>query len=298
LALTRTLSFIAQHPLNRARPVSALWRFVRWQTLSRLHPGTISVPFVDGTTLQVRRGMTGATGNVYCGLHEYEHMAFLLHFLRAEDLFVDIGANVGSYTVLAAGVVGARCIAIEPIGSAHATLVLNLVSNRIEERVDALNIGLSDSRGVLAFTTGSDTTNHVVPPGAIEPSASDIQVDTLDHALGGKVPTLIKLDVEGYEAKVIAGASATLSDARCVALIVELNGSGAVYGKRDADIDRTIRSFGFTRVRYEPEQRRLGPDPNDGTCPGNALFVRDLRAASARVAAAPRRHVRPTHSWV
>ena len=45
-------------------------------------------------------GMTGATGNVYCGLHEFEDMALVLHALRPRDLFVDVGANVGSYTVL------------------------------------------------------------------------------------------------------------------------------------------------------------------------------------------------------
>jgi hypothetical protein len=37
-----------------------------------------------------------ATGNLYVGLHEFEEMAFLLHFLRRGDLFADVGANVGS----------------------------------------------------------------------------------------------------------------------------------------------------------------------------------------------------------
>jgi hypothetical protein len=56
-------------------------------------------------------GMTGATGNLYVGLHEFEEMAFLLHFLRPGDLFADVGANVGSYTILAAVAVerGTHC---------------------------------------------------------------------------------------------------------------------------------------------------------------------------------------------
>jgi hypothetical protein len=40
--------------------------------------------------------MTGATQNLYCELHEYNDMAFLLHFLREEDSFADVGANIGS----------------------------------------------------------------------------------------------------------------------------------------------------------------------------------------------------------
>ena len=43
-----------------------------------------------------RKGMTGASGNIYFGLHEFEEMGFLLHFLREEDLFIDIGAYIGS----------------------------------------------------------------------------------------------------------------------------------------------------------------------------------------------------------
>jgi len=48
---------------------------------------------VNGSKFLVKTGETGLTGNIYTGLHEFPDMGFLLHFLRAEDLFVDIGAN-------------------------------------------------------------------------------------------------------------------------------------------------------------------------------------------------------------
>ena len=48
--------------------------------------------------------MTGATGNIYCGLHEFIELTFLLHLLRPNDLSLNIGANVGSYIILAARV--------------------------------------------------------------------------------------------------------------------------------------------------------------------------------------------------
>jgi hypothetical protein len=59
--------------------------------------------------------MACATGNIYTGLHEFEDMSFLLHFLRPADLFIDIGANVGAYTIFASGIVAATSISIEPI---------------------------------------------------------------------------------------------------------------------------------------------------------------------------------------
>ena len=68
--------------------------------------------------------MTGATQNIYCGLQEFEEMAFLLHFLRKDDLPLDIGANIGSYTILAASSVGARTMAIWLLSSFSLPLML------------------------------------------------------------------------------------------------------------------------------------------------------------------------------
>lgn len=107
--------FMLNHPLNQGSIRSTLKRFLYWQLGSRLVMGDVLVPFVDNTLLRVRPGMTGATCNIYVGLHEFEDMAFVLHLLRSGDLFVDIGANIGSYTVLAGGAVGAKCISVEPI---------------------------------------------------------------------------------------------------------------------------------------------------------------------------------------
>lgn len=72
---------------------------------------------------------------IYMGLHEFENMAFLLHFLRKEDLFFDIGADIGSYTILASGHVGAHTFAFEPIPSTFQSLANNVAINRINDSV-------------------------------------------------------------------------------------------------------------------------------------------------------------------
>ena len=106
-AILNLAGYIAGHPLTRDRKLRAFSRLLRWQVESRLRHEVI-VPWVEGTRLAARRGMAGATGNIYCGLHEFEDMAFVLHFLRPGDFFADVGANIGSYTVLASGVCKAR----------------------------------------------------------------------------------------------------------------------------------------------------------------------------------------------
>ena len=64
------------------------------------------------------------TGNIYCGLVEFADMAFVLHVLRAGDLFVDIGANAGAYTLLASSVAGAKTTCFEPAPATYARLLV------------------------------------------------------------------------------------------------------------------------------------------------------------------------------
>lgn len=72
-------------------------RFVRWQIESRLKED-VTFDWIGDAKLVVGNGMTGATGNVYCCLNEFADMGFLLHLLRKGDLFIDVGANIGSYS--------------------------------------------------------------------------------------------------------------------------------------------------------------------------------------------------------
>ena len=67
---------------------------------------------------------------------------FFCIFLRPSDLFIDIGANVGSYTILASSEINAKTIAIEPVPSTFENLIDNISINKMQEKVKALNIGL------------------------------------------------------------------------------------------------------------------------------------------------------------
>ena len=114
MAALRNLSrFFLTHPLTRSAPHKAWLRFALWQLRSRMQSEVV-VAWIAGSKLAVRRGMSGATGNIYVGLHEFADMMLPLHFLREGDLFLDIGSNVGSYAVLASRVCGATTWAFEP----------------------------------------------------------------------------------------------------------------------------------------------------------------------------------------
>ena len=79
----------------------SLYRFIKWQVTSKILKKTLVFKFTPNSKLKLINGFQAVTGNYYFGLSDPDVMPFLLHFLQAGDLFVDVGANGGSYTVLA-----------------------------------------------------------------------------------------------------------------------------------------------------------------------------------------------------
>jgi FkbM family methyltransferase len=261
-------------------------RVFAWQLASRLMRVPLVIPFTSNTSLVMEAGMTGATGNYYCGLDEFEDMAFVLHLLRPNDLFVDVGANVGSYTILASGTSRARTIAVEPLPATFARLRRNVRYNDLDDLVLLYNSGIGDSETTLKFTSTLGTVNHVVAEAETEIDSVEVPVLPMDKLLDDYQPLCIKIDVEGYEQKVIDGAASTLRKQSLRAVLMELNGSGMRYGYSDDAIHSIMMEYGFLPFIYEPFQRALHQLPNRNTKSGNTLYLRDIDFVRERLSSA------------
>jgi len=99
-------------------------------------------------------------------------------------------------------------------------------------------------------------------------------------------PSFVKIDVEGYEKFVLEGGTNFFSNDNVVALIIELNGSGASFGVEDSDVHKLIISFGFQPVSYDPFSRKILSLENydEG---GNTIYVKDVKDAQHRVSTSP-----------
>ena len=111
--------------------------------------GPIIVPFTSKTWLLMERGMTGATGNFYCGLDD------------------------------------------------------------IDDLVTLHNIGIGDVEASLRFTATLDTMNHVATESDSESDTVEVPVIRMESLLRGLEPLCVKIDVEGFERKVIDGATSS-----------------------------------------------------------------------------------------
>jgi Met-10+ like-protein len=124
-----------------------LSKVARWQIGSRLLGKRVIVPWVDQSKFIVRVRETGLTGNLYAGFMVYQDMLFLLHALRPNEIFVDVGANIGAYTILASKVVGSRIVSFEPLPDTAEKLREQVQLNGIGDLVSIRNTGVSDKKG-------------------------------------------------------------------------------------------------------------------------------------------------------
>ncbi|MEO7297104.1 MAG: FkbM family methyltransferase [Verrucomicrobiota bacterium] len=273
----RTFRFIYHHPLASRNKPEALLRWIGWQVGSRILRKPMVMPFVKDSVLVVESGMTGATGNIYCGLHEFADMALVLHFLRPGDLFLDLGANIGSYTILAAKVAGAQCIAVEPVPATFARLQRNLRINDLEKQVEVCQCAVGSSNGRIQFSADQDTTNRVVDR-TYDGQSISVPVRTVDDLLGGRPTMMWKMDVEGFEREALGGAMASLRNEHLNLILLESD---------EPELTAMMTNAGFVRCNYNPFLRQLNRSVSQNKSQNN-LWVKNTSAAEARCQNAPK----------
>lgn len=187
------------------------------------------LPFWQSEITVWGQRMTAATFDrwLYLQLHRYGWMGrearpVLDRLARPGMTVLDIGANLGLYTVYLARLVGAtgRVIAFEPDPHLHASLSRSLTANKCSH-AQALNLALGRKAGrlMLERTALNLGDNHL----ATEPRAGfdhiEVQVASLDALMPDLCVDLLKLDVQGWELEVLQGASKTLERNRCSILL-------------------------------------------------------------------------------
>jgi len=150
---------------------------------------------------------------VATGSYEDAELNLVQANLRADSVFLDIGANVGLFSLLAARVIQTgRIFSFEPLPETHRDLLANIALNRAADRIEPLALALSDRSGEGYITSDFHASNFLVDASAVSPK-QPIALSTLDAFAAARRferIDLIKLDVEGCELSVLRGGLATL----------------------------------------------------------------------------------------
>ncbi len=223
---------------------------------------------------------------IYCDDFESRERLFVNAFLRPGDVFVDVGANIGLFSLLAAHRVGDSGVvyAFEPAGKTFHRLRENTNLNRFSN-VQCFQLALSDEAGEFPFYTsedGYDAWNSIARPIAGKSFTREfIQCVTWDrfaplHRLVGKV-AMMKIDVEGWESRVIEGARESLSKQDAPLLQVEFTEeASASAGSSCEQVYHLLEDLGYQMFVYDPEKRDLLPDPLRTSYPYQNLIAAKL----------------------
>src|SRR3954463_10714720 len=207
---------ILRHPLTTNRP-KTLFEYAGWNLARKAMSHKVVLPMPGDLQVIVPNQSNFATGLYLHQLYDFGNMAFFCHYLRSDDLLLDIGANVGVYGLLAAKTTQCRVIACEPAPDTFRTLSDNVRLNRLEDHIELHNVAVGDADGTLMLSVRQHGLNHVV-----EDAGTPVKQRRLDDIVGSRAPTALKLDVEGYEMHVLRGASNVLADPRFKVVMVEI----------------------------------------------------------------------------
>ncbi len=159
------------------------------------------------------------------GTYELEAMKMVCQLLRPGDTAVDVGANIGLYTLVMAKQVGptGKVYAFEPANKSYETLIEHISLNGLQGVVDAHQLLIDRQKGTLLLhEDGLRGTNRVGGSRFDGPNTvvTERRSTTLDDFFMDKrqLPDLIKIDVEGYEFNVLMGAPQTLKKHSCTVL--------------------------------------------------------------------------------
>jgi FkbM family methyltransferase len=187
---------------------------------------------------------------IYLGAYERWETRTVRRHLRPGMTVIDVGANVGYFTLLAARQVGSwgRVIAVEPSAPAADRLATTVRENGLGQ-VHLLRCGLgrASGRGVLSEPSLQNHTPSMV--GSHGRSGVIVSLRTLDEVADsysvGQVD-LLKVDVEGYEPEVFAGASRLLAERRIRAILCEFNEPWLVQaGTTGEAVYRSLLAYGL-----------------------------------------------------
>ena len=188
-----------------------------------------------------------------------EDIHFLKSYLKPGDSFVDVGANIGLWTLAAAVLAGKTggVIALEPHPRIFKFLQTNVALNHLEN-VELHNCAVGDQPGTVSFSdVKADDSNHVLS----SPGGLSVPMVTLNDVLASVSDiALLKVDAEGYEKYVLNGAQKVMARTRCVFIEIsqlELSRFGCSY--HDVLTWLEEHGFGLYRVVAISALARVAP---------------------------------------
>lgn len=249
------LAALYSGPIRRVSERTGLHPFVfglhrRIQTVTKLidhrrAPNPYPVD-IAGRTVQFDVSTLTEYNRVSSFLEEEALIGAIVGELRDDDVYWDVGANIGTHAFLPAAVhPTARVIAVEPHHRNVTKLIRNKTLNELDN-VSILPIALSDRTGTATLRGADDRPGYgsFSLVGASADTVADVPVRPGDDVIadGVPAPSVVKIDVEGGELAVLDGLEATLASGTIRTVFCEVHRQ---EGVTEAEVARRLERFGY-----------------------------------------------------
>jgi len=211
---------------------------------------------------------------------EPETIEWIERFFKKNDVFYDVGANVGAYSLVAAKFFkgNIKVYAFEPAFTTFPELCKNILINKCHESIIPLQIGLSDTTTIDVFNY-----NNLIPGGALHALGEPIdykgdifapvfkqpmlsyRIDDLVNQFNIPLPNHMKIDIDGNEFKVLKGAEKTLDSPLVKSVLLEVEEGGK-------DVSRITEFLACKGIKFHSKHGDAGPSPKTH----NYIFQRDI----------------------
>lgn len=239
-------------------------RITRWLVPPPASPVTVRT--ITGATLEVdpRRNRGVDTAVFYTGAYEAGTVAFVRDRMAGSGVFYDVGANIGVFTVEVARNLGpsGKVVAFEPAHRAFAILLRNIELNRLGN-VIPIPVGLADAPGPRQLYLRPDinlgAASFVAQAGAVPDAVVGLwRLDDLVAHRKLPDPTVVKVDVEGFELRVLRGAVQLIERARPI-IVTEWSLHHAQDGGGLNDMQQLLAGAGYQPFGFRHGKEHGGP---------------------------------------
>jgi FkbM family methyltransferase len=278
---------IWRHPANRNRRFRALANGACWQIWKRFVPRPFTIRY-HGYLLPCYPDSRQASAAIYFNnWPDFWEMRFIQDYLRPGDRFVDVGANIGLYSLLAARRVGeSGCVvAFEP-GEIPARRLEETCARNGIATVGLHRSAVGEASGILDFLEGGEDCTRRPAVGGERSASRQVPVVRLDDLLDDNPYAMAKLDIEGYEPIALRGMHRHLRVGNPAVLLVEAAGYSKQYGASTDELMGDLGKLGYNPYYYDPATRRVISAPKHWESGlTNVLCIRDLRKVQGRLEA-------------
>jgi FkbM family methyltransferase len=257
-------TMLAQHR-EQVRLMQEEITFLRNRMTTYLGDGIALTYLVDETPMLVRSNDSGIALNLIDGgIYEEDNLTVLLSFVRDDTVFLDIGANLGYFSLQIAQRIKnvGKVHAFEPVPELHELFRRNVFLNGLRHAVELHPFGLSDRNETVQFSVrrgdlGSGTIGAAPSP---EFQSLSARVRRLDDVFSEDFTCdLVKIDVEGHEFQVLNGMRQIIDRSPHIKILFECFGIGDPADK--GRIERLLGDLGFDLyvVSANATLRKLAP---------------------------------------